>query len=619
MNILSNIQNSIPRRLILYIVLFSSLITLLITIFQLYLEYVGGVSRVNAQIHQIETLSVPSLIENVWDIYEKQIQRQLEDLVKLSDLRYLEIRSKGKVVASAGNPVSKNIISKMIPLIYTQRGEQILIGKLLVVATLEGVYQGLINKLFTILVSNGVKTSLVSLFMFFIFHFVVIKRLSKISNHLKQFTPERFDTILKSKGTTYQDELHQVVTIINEMGANLFKTTVSRNYFDNIIKSMMDMLIVLNPDGTIKYINQAVKEELRYEENEIINQQFSYLIEEKEKKPIIDLLTEKGFVEQTEKILIAKDGKKIPVLVSGSVMRGNNNNIQGIVYTARNISEIKQLIKKKQELAAMAVMAAEKEKSKSKKLKEAFSKLKETQIQLIQSAKLASLGEMSSGLAHEINNPLFLIKGFNNRIKVKLSKDNKDAYEQVHDYVQEVNENSLRIMKIVKHFREFSRQAEHNFMPISINDVVSRSFILLYEKLKLCSISIKQNLTMEDPKIMGDGIQLEQVFINIINNARDAIEEAHGTKGGDLVVCTRREGKKSTIVEFSDNGNGVNEEQLEKIFDPFYTTKEVGKGTGLGLSISYGIIKEHKGEIDCIPNADKGTTFRIKLPVLSSA
>ncbi len=263
---------------------------------------------------------------------------------------------------------------------------------------------------------------------------------------------------------------------------------------------------------------------------------------------------------------------------------------------------------KKQQL--IGVILSLKDARDSKLIKE----LKDIQYQLIQSGKLAALGEMSSGLAHEINNPLFLIKGFNNRIKVELSDYNKDAYEKIRDYVEEINENSQRIMKIVDYFREFSRQAEHDFTPISINDVVSRSFILLNEQLKLRSINIKQNLITEDIKIMGSGNQLEQVFINIITNARDAIENVHGTNGGELVVCTRREGK-SAIVEFTDNGTGVDEEKQQRIFDPFYTTKEVGKGTGLGLSISHGIVTNHKGQISCKSKLGEGTSFKVEFPL----
>jgi len=371
----------------------------------------------------------------------------------------------------------------------------------------------------------------------------------------------------------------------------------AKDYADSIIKSLMDMLFVLNPDGTIRTINNTTFRILGYTEKELINKSIADLIAEEEEgdeelqqQLIRDIVKfnssiQEGLIKELKTYVKIKSGERIPVILSGSVLRDKNQQLIGVILSLKDARD-------------------------SKLIKE----LKDTQFQLIQSGKLAALGEMSSGLAHEINNPLFLIKGFNNRIKAELSDYNKDAYEKIRDYVEEINGNSQRIMKIINHFREFSRQAEHDFTPISINDVVSRSFILLNEQLKLRSINIKQNLIAEDIKIMGSGNQLEQVFINIITNARDAIENVHGTNGGELVVCTRREGK-SAIVEFTDNGTGVDEEKQQRIFDPFYTTKEVGKGTGLGLSISHGIVTNHKGQISCKSKLGEGTSFKVEFPL----
>ncbi len=395
------------------------------------------------------------------------------------------------------------------------------------------------------------------------------------------------------------DEIGSLASSFNKMAENLLKTTVSKDYVDSIIKSLMDMLIILNPDGTIRTVNYASLKTLGFSEKELLNKSIPDIIAEEEEEERVGEKQEKllrdiakfnisiqeGLIKEYKAFVNTKSGKRIPVILSGTVLRDKEQRLIGAILSLKDVRD-------------------------SKLIKE----LKDTQSQLIQSGKLAALGEMSSGLAHEINNPLFLIKGFNNRIKVELSKYNKDAYEKVHDFVREVDENSQRIMKIVNHFRDFSRQAEHNYVPILVNDIISRSFILLKEQLKLRSINIRQNLTIEDAKIMGNGNQLEQVFINIITNARDAIEEAHGAQGGELVVCTRREGR-SAVVEFADNGIGVEEEQQQRIFDPFYTTKEVGEGTGLGLSISHGIITEHKGQISCKSKRGKGASFMVTLPL----
>ena len=390
-----------------------------------------------------------------------------------------------------------------------------------------------------------------------------------------------------------KDEFRLLANSFNQMAENLEKSRneiiIERNYTHNIIKSLMDMLIAVNSDGTIKTVNQSVINILGYTEQELINKPIAELIAEEEEVfrdgTKLNMLIKEGLMREYSAFVIAKSGEKIPVLLSGNVLRDKQARLIGMVLSIKDSRD-------------------------SKLVKE----LRDTQYQLVQSGKLAALGEMSSGLAHEINNPLFLIKGFNNRIKVDLNKHHQDVYEEVSDYMQEVNDNCERIMRIVKHFRDFSRISEQDFESISINNVISKSFILLNEQLKLRSINVKQILSKEDHQIIGNENQLEQVFINLITNARDSIEEAHEAKGGDLVVCTRREGKLA-IIEFSDNGTGIDDEQLKRLFDPFYTTKEVGKGTGLGLSISHGIIADHKGKIICKSNKGEGARFIVSLPL----
>jgi signal transduction histidine kinase len=245
----------------------------------------------------------------------------------------------------------------------------------------------------------------------------------------------------------------------------------------------------------------------------------------------------------------------------------------------------------------------------------ALQELKHKQLQLVQSGKLAALGEMSSGIAHELNNPLLLIKGFNNRTKAALEKMGGAAVsDNVRDYIKEVDENCDRMKKIIQHLRDFSRQAEQHFSVISVNEIVDKSFMLLNEQLRLRNIEIKKRLTEGNPKINGEANRLEQVFINLISNSRDALESMPEDQVKSIEVSSKIE-VGSVIVRISDNGMGVDASNIEKIFNPFFTTKEVGKGTGLGLSISHSIIKEHKGDIWCESTPGHGASFCIRLPL----
>jgi signal transduction histidine kinase len=186
--------------------------------------------------------------------------------------------------------------------------------------------------------------------------------------------------------------------------------------------------------------------------------------------------------------------------------------------------------------------------------------------------------------------------------------------KQVH-YLNRIDENVERMAAIIGFVMDFSRQSEHRREPVPVHHAIERSFILLNEKFRLLSIQVERDLCPREPRVRGDSLRLEQVFLNLLNNARDAIVAARGPAGGMIRVATV-ERDFDLEISISDNGTGMSDEVREKIFQPFFTTKEVGKGTGLGLSISLGIVEEHGGTLSCSSQPGQGATFTIVLPRL---
>ena len=254
-------------------------------------------------------------------------------------------------------------------------------------------------------------------------------------------------------------------------------------------------------------------------------------------------------------------------------------------------------------------------------LQKAYDDLKNLQTQLVQSGKLASIGELAAGVAHELNQPLMIIR---TTAQLMLRKQPKNSLDTVKllESLNSIEKNTKRMMNIINHLRTFSRQTKTDFTLVNVNEIIQDSFLMIGEQLSLRNIEVIKDFSNDIPKVMGDTNQLEQVFLNLLANARDAIEskfEAHG--GGaelqkKIVITIHVSGDVKDQVEilFKDTGSGIPQEALKNIYDPFYTTKEVGKGTGLGLSISYGIIQDHKGGIDVVETGPEGTTFRIRLP-----
>jgi len=245
-------------------------------------------------------------------------------------------------------------------------------------------------------------------------------------------------------------------------------------------------------------------------------------------------------------------------------------------------------------------------------LKGAYRDLKATQDQLVQAGKLAAVGELAAGVAHELNNPIGGILGYAQYAKEKLNKGDitaEDA-EKLNQYLGYIEKGSQRCKAIVDSLLRFSRAKPIKFEPLDVNQVLEESLLFTAHQLKLNRVQLLKDLSQNSPGVVGDPNQLQQVFTNIILNAQKAMPQ-----GGKLWVKSDYDPASSAVkVEFTDTGCGIPQENLNKIFDPFFTTGEVGKGTGLGLSVSYGIIKNHQGKIEVESKVGEGTRFVISLP-----
>jgi histidine kinase len=243
----------------------------------------------------------------------------------------------------------------------------------------------------------------------------------------------------------------------------------------------------------------------------------------------------------------------------------------------------------------------------------------ETEQQLIQASKMATLGEMATGIAHELNQPLSVIKTASSFSIKKIDKKEPIEEDVLFRILTKIDGNVDRATKIINHMRQFARKSDMDMEKLQINEVLERAFEIFSQQLKLRGIEVVWDMNKDLPRINADQSRLEQVFINLLLNARDAIEERWGPKetaAADKKIILKTKQENNTIIcEVCDTGKGVPPALVDKIFEPFFTTKEVGKGTGLGLSISYGIVKDCGGTIQVVPNPAEGACFVIKFPI----
>ncbi|NDV28077.1 PAS domain S-box protein [Desulfovibrio sp. JC010] len=242
----------------------------------------------------------------------------------------------------------------------------------------------------------------------------------------------------------------------------------------------------------------------------------------------------------------------------------------------------------------------------------------EAEQQLIQASKMSTLGEMASGVAHELNQPLAILKTISNLLMRKASRDQEIEPKILREMAEGVDTHVNRASKIIDHMREFGRKSDMKTMPVQVNDVLRRGFEFFSRQLTLRNISVEWNLNSHLPIIMADANRLEQVVINLLINARDAIEErwkdAVPLADDKKIYISTDFSEDEITIEICDTGPGIPGHIQARLFEPFFTTKDVGKGTGLGLSISYGIIKDYNGTITASTKPDQGACFTITFP-----
>lgn len=275
--------------------------------------------------------------------------------------------------------------------------------------------------------------------------------------------------------------------------------------------------------------------------------------------------------------------------------------ITELYFVVRKAIQKQKLIMKDKHLLRMARMNARKLRTHKKRLEQ----------RLRHADKMAALGRMSAGIAHEINNPVCIIYGQAQYLKDKVMslKASGKEIKYCEEILDMIEKESGRCKDLINNLLHFSRKEELAISLTDVNKVLNETLVFFRHPLSTQNIKLIKKLNSRLPFIMGERSSLKQVFMNIILNSQQAMP-----KGGKLTVMTKRSGRY-VVIEINNAGPVIPKQELKNIFDPFYTKKEVGKGIGLGLSVSYSIIKGHHGRIEVDSQKDRGTTFTIKLPI----
>jgi len=360
----------------------------------------------------------------------------------------------------------------------------------------------------------------------------------------------------------------------------------AHDYLNKIIQSSPDAIIAVDARGNIMVWNQAAEEILGYKPEEVIgemNIERIYPGGGEEAKKIMHMMRSPkhggiGLLRSYPMIIVKRDGGIVEVNFSAA-----------IIYDAegREVGSVGIIV----DVTARLEMER---------------KLRHTQEQLLQSEKLAAMGRLTSQVAHELNNPLYGIMNTLELMKTEISPQNKRR-----KILEMALSETVRLTDLLRKMLSFSKPDEEEKQPTDINSILDEILLLHEKQLRENDIRIASLLFEGLPKAYASKNQLRQVFLNLISNAQDAM-----SGGGTLTVRTQSVGD-TIFIEVSDTGIGIREENLKKIFDAFFTTKDSVKDVGLGLSVCYGFIKDHGGDITVQSQVGIGTTFTITLPAFA--
>lgn len=400
---------------------------------------------------------------------------------------------------------------------------------------------------------------------------MIYSEFSKYEEKLKDSFREKYNLPDKELDEIVKDLRAIVMQMIQLMRDG---KSVHEKFFSDIILNSVDAIIGFDCDFKIFLWNKGAESIFKYTKSEVMGKDFSflipqYLLDKGEKDFLVKEVEEKGFITNYESERLTKDGQLINVSITRFLIFNEIKEKIGSVGMIRDITTIKKL-----------------------------------QKELREKENLALIGEVVSSIAHSLSNPLNIISGNADYLLMNKKENDKD-----HEELKCILDEAVRITKSIKHLLNFSRPLNITREKTNINRIIEKAVTDVKFLIQDKNITIRKSLHNNIPDISIDRGQIEETICNLLTNSVQAIK-----KTGEIIIKTETS-DNNIIIEISDSGEGISKVNLEKIFTPFFSSKEYGKGTGLGLSIARRIITEHGGSISASSKPGKGAKFLIKLPL----
>lgn len=582
---------SIGRRFALAIFVFSSIVTLALTVLQLRVEYQKEVRAITLQLDEIRDGYSQSLTNSLWTTNKENLQLQLDGMIKLPDMQYIEIRSdKDEILAAIGVNQSNNILSRSYPLTYVYRGQKIMLGTLHVVSTLDGVYARLKAKVVIILLIQGIITFFVSLFILYLFHILVARHLAMIAHFMTTSKDLKSDTQLKIHRAqtkwTKDDELDQMVNSINEMRKNIglsFSELKESKKNLSILAQVVDQIplamFMTDTNGVIQYANQQALTMSGYFVEELTGKKMSIFSS--------GIHTEAFYKDLWRTIALKKEMWRGTII--NKMKNAENLDCSCIIFPILNAkNEVTNFVTIQEDVTQQ--------------------RIKEN-LYMIQTRQ-AQMGEMLSMIAHQWRQPLASISVISATLTLDIMMDEYKK-EFFQERLEAISELSQYLSSTIDDFRGFFKE-DKELKSTLLLKIVHSALRIIGPTLRSSGIEIEERI--DDTIILQTyPNEVVQVLLNLFKNAEDALKE-NKTKYPKISIHGYTI-DDTAYLSIQDNGGGVSSDIIDKVFDPYFSTKTKKDGTGLGLYMSKTIIEEHCGGKINLKNTADGVCFELLLPL----
>lgn len=716
-------RQSLARRLVLIVLLASILFVVFSTAFQLYIDYRREEQRVRDRLEQIRDSYLNSIANTLWSFAEEQLQTQLQGLLNLQDVQYVELRAVDGPVYSVGARPTGDYFSQSFPVCYL-RGESVrLIGYLDVYAGLDGPLQRVQDRLVPVLLTQSLQTFLLAGLILFLIEYLVADPLSEIAHYTRQIDlGSRAQPLTLTRHVAPQDELAQVVAAINEMQQRAFESDAARTAaeaalqkseakFRQLVSRSQIGIFRSHPDGRLLEANPALFKILGYSPLDLAEAGSldAIYVHPEERQELLQQV-QRGPVSEFEATLRRSDESTVLVAISINPIYAAEGALDYLEGTLTDITARKQAEAERERLWAqlqesaqrlrqimdvvpegvlvldtdlqvtlhnpvannyLKRLAAGMEIEQNQRLTHLGDHLiaelltsppqglwhevtaqqqifqvisrelivgpqpvgwvllvrdvtreREIQKSAQQQERLAVVGQLAAGIAHDFNNILAAIVLYG-----QMGLRVPAVPPTLHEHLQVIVDQGLRASDLINQILDFSRRAVLDRRPLDLTPFIKEQ-VKLWRRTLPENISIAFQYGADECVINADPTRIQQVLLNLVVNARDAMPD-----GGELQLGLERLQVTSHSqipallltpgpwikLTVADTGKGIPAHVLPHIFEPFFTTKEPGQGTGLGLAQVFGIITSHQGQIDVTTQPEQGTTFTLYLPALTAS